>query len=483
MLPDGIRLAGDDDLAVARRSWLFLAALLVFLAAVSSAEAASAKLRLHPCVGKYGTGARCGTLKVPENRAVAGGRKISLRVVVVRGPGSPHRADPVFYLEGGPGGAATEAASWFPPAIYWQRDLVLVDQRGTGGSHRLACPELSDAPAAEAVGRLLACLGRLGADPAQYGTVAAMRDVDAVRAALGYRRINVLGISYGTIAAQIYLRLYPARVRSVVLDSGLLLGNSRQNPVWDQRALDVIAARCAGDRVCSRRFPTWYSSLPALLRRLRSQPVDVTVGSEQLTIDALLTEWTIYWLTRGAQGAALVPLLVSRAVAGDYAMLAELASNLDVALSRPALVMTLAITCNEPWARYDPAAFAAAARGTYVEDLFAAELADETTEAMCAALPGWTEPTERWLPVRSSAPVLALAGEADPVLPAAAMAGLRKAVPNSRLLVVPGQGHGVTPLPCVRDLIERFLETRAPRRLDARCVRKITLPDWVTSWP
>ena len=144
-------------------------------------------------------------------------------MVVRRGPGSPHRADPLFYLDGGARWAASHAVGWFPSSVYWQRDLVLVDQRGTGGSRPLLCPALSDAPPAEAVGRLLACVARLGADPAQFGTVAAMR---AVLVALGYRRINLLGISYGAVAAQIYLRLYPARVRSVVLDSGLLLGNS-----------------------------------------------------------------------------------------------------------------------------------------------------------------------------------------------------------------------------------------------------------------
>jgi pimeloyl-ACP methyl ester carboxylesterase len=466
---------------MARRSWLLSAALPIVLAAGPGAAAASPRLPLHRCI-VHGASARCGTLTVPENRAVPGGRTISLRVVVRRGPGSPHRADPVFYLAGGPGDSATDAASRFPFQIYWERDLVLVDQRGTGGSHQLACPELTDAPAVEAIGRLLACLGRLRADPAQYGTVAAMQDVEAVRAALGYRRINLLGISYGTVAAQIYLRLFPGRVRSVVLDSGMILGTSlSQTPQWVQRALDLVAARCKADRVCARRFPDWYTGLPALLERLRSHPVEVTVRGSPLTIDALLAEWTIYVLTRSSSGAAGVPLLVSRAIAGDYAMLARTASDLEAAFrSEPPLVMSLAITCNEPWAQRDPDALAAAARGTYVEDLFAD---GGSTTAICGALPGWTEPPERWLPVRSSVPVLALAGEADPVLPPSAMTGLRQAMPTSRLVVVPGQGHVVVALPCIPDLVERFLETRAPRSLDARCVRTITPPDWVTTWP
>ena len=102
---------------------------------------------------------------------------------------------------------------------------------------------------------------------------------------------------------------------------------------------------------------------------------------------------------------------------------------------------------------------------------------------MCAALPRFTDPPERWLPARTSTPVLALAGEADPALPPAAMTGLSEAMPNSRLVVVPAQDHVVSLFPCTTRLVERFLETRAPGKLDTRCIRTITPPAWVTRWP
>ncbi|MBL8058998.1 MAG: alpha/beta fold hydrolase, partial [Anaerolineales bacterium] len=247
-----------------RLSWP-LTFLLVLLAACGPAtptapEPAGPAVALADCVlaapGSAGqVDARCGTLAVPEDRARPDGRQISLRVAVVPAVSRSPRPDPLFLLAGGPGQAATEA---FPAMIgafeqvNQARDIVLVDQRGTGGSNPLRCLDPNDESVLDeaAVTALLqACPEKLNADLRQYTTEIAMRDLDAVRAALGYEQINLYGASYGTRAALTYLRLYPDRVRTLILDSvvdadfRLLLNASRDG----QRALELAFARCQAE--------------------------------------------------------------------------------------------------------------------------------------------------------------------------------------------------------------------------------------------
>ena len=210
------------------------------------------RLRLRPCTLGVETPARCGRLLVPENRANPSGRKISLRVAVIPSPVQP--ADgALFYLEGGPGGAATAVA----PAVNdlfgkvnAHRDLVFVDQRGTGGSHAMQCPQehvpLHGAPARVA-GYIERCFAHLDGDPRFYTSAPAADDLEDVRKALGYGPIDLFGTSYGATLAQIFLRLHPGAVRTMTLDGASLLNV----PLYElqgrntERALDSQLARCA----------------------------------------------------------------------------------------------------------------------------------------------------------------------------------------------------------------------------------------------
>src|SRR5436190_11469586 len=218
-----------------------LAALLV------AAPASPAKLPLRPCVVQ-GIPTRCGRLVVPEDRTKLTGRSIGLRVVVVPAQVKPARPDAFTYLAGGPGSAATTLTSavigiW--PGVHRHHDILLVDQRGTGGSHELSCP-VPPAPieTQDQLKRYLDdCFAKLATDPTQYGTAAAMDDLEAVRASLGYRRLDLYGTSYGATAAQVFLKRHPRSVRAVVLDGGTLidipfLGRFSSNGA---RALDLLA--------------------------------------------------------------------------------------------------------------------------------------------------------------------------------------------------------------------------------------------------
>ncbi|RPI33653.1 MAG: alpha/beta fold hydrolase, partial [Chloroflexota bacterium] len=205
--------------------------------------------------------AKCGTLTVYENREAGSGRQIDLRIAVIPSISRNPAPDPLFFLTGGPGQAATESFPVMASAferIQQKRDIVLVDQRGTGQSNPLKCPVLDEDLENQAddayMDFLNTCLESLDADPRLYTTWIAMQDLDQVREALGYQQINLYGVSYGTRAVLTYLKQYPDRVRSVILDGvvpqdevlGIDVGRDAQ------RALDMIFARCAADQACNQ---------------------------------------------------------------------------------------------------------------------------------------------------------------------------------------------------------------------------------------
>jgi pimeloyl-ACP methyl ester carboxylesterase len=219
----------------------------------------TAALRLKPCL-LAGVSARCGTLAVPEDRRNPSGRRIRLFVGVVRAYGPRPHGAPIFWLAGGPGQAAASELAQLVLEQFGtanrKRDLVLVDQRGVGKSAPLLCPPpaslLTSDVAIRAYGQ--ACLRSIGRDPRLYTTDAAMDDLDAVRHALGYRRIVLYGLSYGATAAQVYIARHGASVAAAVLDGATLL----DVPIWDrmplsnQEAFDALAARCSGDSACNQ---------------------------------------------------------------------------------------------------------------------------------------------------------------------------------------------------------------------------------------
>jgi pimeloyl-ACP methyl ester carboxylesterase len=248
------------------------------IAAVAAAAVAlgsgSPALSLKPCVLPGYVAARCGRLAVREDRRVANGRKIKLFVAVVRAFGPrPHR-EPVFYLSGGPGGAAASGDAAFASRVLFNanrtRDLVLVDQRGVGRSAPLLCRTVP-----RSLDDARRCLRETGRDPRRYTTDAAMDDVDVVRQALRYRRIVLYGGSYGATAAQVYVARHGAHVAAAVLDGGTLLDIPifELMPLATQRAFDRLAARCAADATCRLPFPDVAGDLRAVLARLRTSPI------------------------------------------------------------------------------------------------------------------------------------------------------------------------------------------------------------------
>ena len=395
----------------------------------------------EPCVVQ-GVDARCGTFVVPENRAEPGGRTIGLEVVVLPAFAEPARADAVAYLAGGPGQAATGLAAALSEqlsALNLFRDILLVDQRGTGRSKVH------------------------GGDVTQYGTRTAMDDLDAVRAALGYRQLDVIGSSYGATAAQVYAKLHPSSVHTLVLAGATLIdipffGRYAANA---QRSLDELARLCASDADCRDAFPRWESRFGPLVRAWNADPEDGTSGDELASVvHALLLDGT---------KAAAIPLLVSSAAQGDHGPLEDAGSgDLHVELN----LMSESIWCHEPWAGLE----ATGPWGTDFDTYTTARIAG--FRRACASVPRRAEPRSLWtLPASSRVPVLALVGGADPQDPISNLAGMKRHFPDSRAVIFPHVGHSFGIGGCVDRMIADFVERGTTKGLDTTgCDGAVVVP-------
>lgn len=432
--------------------------------------------------GGYVSG-RCGSIAVPEDPRRPWGPRITLHVAVLPATTRP-AAGALFYLEGGPGVAATQSAvavNQLFASVGRYRDIVMVDQRGTGGSARLACPDKrvrADNAAAVTV-YLRRCFARLRGDPRLDTTSVAADDIEAVRRALGYRRIDVYGGSYGATLAQVYLRRYPDSVRSVVLDSGSLpdvriYDVSARNA---ERALDAQLARCARVPGCHRDYPRSGRQLADLLTR---GPHRVTLPSGKVLLRPDDIAWTVASLSETAEGAAEIPYAIDAAARGDYLPLARVYSDeVGADLDPHARLATFwVILCSEPWAGFDPAATAQAGAGGYLAA--AASARARLFRRVCSVVPRGRVPAGAGSVETSHAPVLLLAGGADPLDPVANLRGWRRAFPNGRLVIVPGTGHGAIAYACVQTLVARFVAAASARRLDTTCARHVPLPAFET---
>jgi pimeloyl-ACP methyl ester carboxylesterase len=465
-----------------RQRFVLAAALVVLMALFAWPEAASARDWpgwLQPC----GSSERCGTLRVPLDRADPEGRTIGLHVKVLPAAaanGTPSEA--FFAVAGGPGGASTEMAEWAAlalPDIRLREDIVLVDQRGTGLSGPLFCPFpglISEASPADRVRQYwAACLGDLAADPRHYTTAVAADDLDDVRAALGYERIDLYGISYGATAAQYYLLRHGDRVRTVTLDGATTL----DVPVFErwaangQRVLDRLFRRCSAQRACRRAFPAPARDLRTLLARLDRKPA--RVGDAVIDRHALAT--TIQQLSRSPETVGRIPLLLRRALARGLTAAEPLVR--DLPLGRPPVqqLMSMAIMCLEPWARQDPDRIAATASASYLGPTVVRTA--RWAAAVCSAMPLYEDVPGADALVPSSVPALVLVGGEDPQDPLANVAGITRAMPNARIAVVRYGGHGVLGVGCSLDLLNAFVLRGRAAGMDLRCAARTPAPAFV----
>jgi pimeloyl-ACP methyl ester carboxylesterase len=395
----------------------------------------------EPCVVR-GIEARCGTFVVPENRAKPNGPTIGLRVVVLPAPLEATPRYAVAFLAGGPGGAATEDAllgGWQSSQLNAFRDFLLVDQRGAGGSKRH------------------------DGDVTQYGTRTAMDDLDAVRAALGYRQLDVYGGSYGATAAQVYLKLHPTSVRTLILSGATALDVPffARYAVNAQRALDRLGSLCASQETCRTAFPRWERRFAETVEAWNAHPRHGMTGNELASV--------VHEMLRDVNTAVSIPLVVSRAAKGDYGPLEHAGSgDLHVGLD----LMGSSIWCNEPWAGLD----ATGPWGTAFDGYTSAYIAEFRHE--CSSVAKRDEPRSLWrLPTSSHVPVLALVGGADPQDPVTNLPDLKRHFPDSRIVVLPHLGHELSWDGACDTMLADFVARRTTRGLDTTpCVREVMVP-------
>lgn len=436
--------------------------------------------------------ARCGSLEVAENPAEPEGKRITLKVAIAPATGKTTAPDPVFFFAGGPGQAASETWVMIQSTlnkIRKTRDIVMIDQRGTGGSNKLECvSELEEDLNREIDLELIRtetekCLAELNGDPRFYTTSIAMADYNLVRQAMGYDKINIMGVSYGSRAAQVYLRQFPETVRSVTLDSvvPMQLALGQEHAVMLDRSVQNVIEDCAGNETCNSLFPHQSEELNALFTKLRNEPQHITIinpvsGEPQeilVTSDTLGV--SIRFLSYASETQAMIPLLVHEALTtGDLTRLATQAllvmTGLNEMLSKG---MELSVMCSEDYPFMD---FSADYSTTLMGNLLL-----EIIGLQCGIWPRGEVAEDFHQPVVSDIPVLLMSGERDPVTPPSYAAQVAETFSNSLNLVAHGQSHSVMKNICLRDITTEFIEEGSIEGLDISCVENILPAPFFTS--
>ena len=471
---------------------LFVGALSLALPISAQADRVFGKLHFQPCTlaadfGAQSLDAQCAKFVVPENRAAPNGRKISLSIAWLPTKGDAE-ADPVFLIAGGPGQSALESFPMLAAEladVRKKRNLILVDQRGTGGSNKLACPDaqgddafgngdLRDMDKIKAYAQRCAQSLAAHADPRFYSTTDAIADLDAVRATLGAERINLYGVSYGTRVAQQYARHYPQHTRTVTLDgvvpNTLVLGNEFAKNL--EASLDRQFALCTAQKTCGDKLGNPRQRLNALLALVDKAPPtvryrDAVTGDsreEKLTRDriAMLARMFAYAPT----AAGVLPLELFEAAQGRYEPIMALSNLLSTTLGGSITGgMELSVVCTEDAGeqRVDPRD-AGSLLGTDMTNAI---------QTQCSVWPHGARPADFRQPLSGNVPVLLMSGEFDPVTPPRYGDEVLKSLSNARHLVVRGQGHNVLPVGCMPKLFARFLDTADAKSLDVSCLAKV----------
>lgn len=452
-------------------------------------------VELRPCElaqshSGLSTAAWCAPFQVPEDRANPQGRKIALRLAVVRSSAQVPADDMLAFIAGGPGQSATEsypaiAAAMAP--LLAHRNLLLLDQRGTGGSHPLSCRD--DEPGvpggaeeahgfdAEAVRRETRhCLDQLSqdADVRFYTTTDAVADLEDVRRALGSPKLDVVGVSYGTRVAQQYAMRHPDGLRTMVLDgvapNVLVLGEDFA--VNLDAALKAQFARCEADDACRARFSDPYQTLFQLRDALRANPHTVSFRDPQnyASVKRVLSEHSLATVVRmfaySPETAALLPLSIDAAARGDVGPLlgqaklltGDLGDTMDGG-------MQYSVICTEDADLLQPR--------PQDKDTILGDTTIEAFRAACGVWPHGQRPADFHQPLKSDVPTLLMSGEFDPVTPPRYGDEVLKGLPNGRHLVLKGQGHNVIARGCMPRLLDRFIDDADAKSLDVSCLERL----------
>jgi pimeloyl-ACP methyl ester carboxylesterase len=481
------------------RSFILLAlglTVALLASACGSDVARKRTLQLAECrLPNVPTAAQCGELEVPEDRSKPDGRKIKIFAAVLPANTVTPKDDPLVILAGGPG----QAASYLGPfaarltELRRTRDVVLIDQRGTGRSSPLSCPafkpRVDEAFETDPVPRARECVQELsaqGVDASQYTTTAWIADLEAMREALGYTRWNLWGGSYGTRVAQEYLRRYPDRVRTMTLDGVAPPGMIITLDVWRTRAaaLTAILSACEQSTACRDAHPGVAATLAEIDRSLGpdGREVDVldprtgVLRREYVTLDTVLG--ALQPLTYAPELATLLPEMLSLAARGEFGPLfaanPAYSGNLPEQLNA---ALHFSVTCAEDVPRINSDVLERTLSGLPTRHLA------EQTIAVCDVWPRGTVPDDFANPVKSDKPILLWSGGMDPVTPPANGNEVLQGFTNAKHIVAPGYGHIVSVHACGPRLLATFIDDGGFANLPASCLQHFAKSTSPPLWP
>jgi len=480
---------------------LLATALAATLAACSpaggSAGAANGHLRVgdisfKPCSlsapGSESVEAQCASFSVPEDHDAPDGRHIDLAIALVPASGQAE-PDPVVMIAGGPGQSALESYPQIHPAftdVNRSRHVLLVDARGTGGSHPLHCKDEDggnafgpeDDASAEAM-RAFAerCRDVLSADSdlRRYGSIDHVRDLELVRKALHAPRLNLMGVSYGTRVAQLFAKVHPESTRTVLLDGvapmDMVLGQEHARNL--EAALQEQFGRCRAEPACVGNLGDPSALLPAVRDALEAgdlptvsyrDPVSGAWLEDRPNFNHLAGLLRMYSYQPAA--AATLPLLLHDASQGRYAPLMAQSRLLMGSLGESiAHGMQLSVSCTEDAPDFAPSPDDAdSVLGNQLVDMMASQCEAWPT---APRIEGFREP------LTGDLPVLAISGEFDPVTPPRYGDEVVAHLAHGRHLVAPGQGHNVIGAGCMPKLFAQFVERADAEGIDAGCLDQL----------
>ena len=447
------------------------------------------RIELKPCNDpNLDSEVLCTNYEVFEDRAARAGRKISINIILLPALSSTRARDPVFYFAGGPGGAATSyAAEPFMKGLRRNRDVVLIDQRGTGQSNPLNCPSAGSRQDMRGffgevmpLERIRACRSELEkvANLKLYTTAIAMDDIDEVRSALGYDRINVYGGSYGSTAALAYLRQYPMQVRTMaifgVAPTSAKIPLSFSKGVQD--AMDRLFKDCAADSTCHAAYPDLEDDFKKVMAQFDKGPVEVTAtnvftrSSQKVTVTRDAFVDGIRQVLYVPAAAAALPALIHLGAQGNLGALVGTAFQIVQAIdSRIARGMQFSVICSE-----DVPFMTAEEIKTTSANSFYGDARVRPTMRACTEWPQAKVSATFLEPVKSDVPALLLAGELDPVTPPWLAETVLRTLSKGRLIVIPNATHAS--YECVENLVADFIDKGTTEGLDVSCVHQIKRP-------
>lgn len=434
---------------------------------------------------------KCGKLQVPENYSKPDGEQIGIHFVVLPAIDNSDGKTPLMFLAGGPGQAATELASDLRRVfneVRKTRDLILVDQRGTGESHPLQCEDVLAQNVYELTPEdfseqdIKDCLATFSTDLSQYNSENAIRDFDAVRVALGHQQINIYGGSYGTRAGLIYMRMFAQSLRSVVLDSvgpiEVPIGLFGQSSA---RSFNLLLENCQKELSCQQAYPELEQEFNAVITRLEQTPAEVSIAHPRLgtqtkfVISKAKFLGTLRMQLYSVETRSLVPLVIHQAYLGNYLPLAGLVAQTETGQGIY-LGLLFNIACNEDYPRISATDFTQDANNN-----FGGGDSHFSFKMTCPLWPQYRPSETFYQAVTADIPTLILSGNLDPVTPPSNGEYSAKSLVNNHHIIVENASHTVAMTTCASDIINEFLTSLKPKELDESCLKEIPKESFMTN--